>query len=201
MEKRTSASTKKGMLAKEKILNAALLLINEKGYEETTLVDICTAAGIANGTFYHYFKSKQDILLDYVHQESLDLTQYYKSLNKASYADALMSILNYQADYFIRKGTEFVSNFYSIMLLAKDSSFFSYDEFSLSEIVFDCFASGQSNGEFTDRYSAVFMQELTISLLYSLTSLWCISQGGFDLKTQAETKFDNLISMCRNTCP
>lgn len=198
MEKSRSASTKKGMRAKEKILNAALYLINEKGYEETTLVDICTAAGIANGTFYHYFKSKQDILLDYVRQESADLIKYYDSLSKDSYASALINVLIYQADYFIRKGTEFVSNFYAIMLLTKDSSFFSYDEFSLNAIVLDCFTRGQAGGEFTDRYSPVFMQELTIGLLYGLTSVWCISQGSFDLKTQMETRFADLISMCQN---
>lgn len=43
--------TSKGRQTREKIFQAALGLIKEKGYEQTTLVDICKAAGIASGTF------------------------------------------------------------------------------------------------------------------------------------------------------
>ncbi|MGE5422889.1 MAG: TetR/AcrR family transcriptional regulator [Ignavibacteriales bacterium] len=196
MEKPKFAPTKKGILAKEKIRAAALFLINEKGYAETTLVDICQAAGIANGTFYHYFKSKQDILLDYIKQESADLTDYYAALNKDSYAHALQSVLDFQAEYYIRKGTEFVSNFYSIMLLSKDN-FFRYEDFSLTGIIYDCLEKGQTSGEFTSSYPVTFMQDLTIGMLYSMTTIWCIAQGSLDLKSEMHDKFENLISMFR----
>lgn len=36
-----------------------------KGYEATTLDEIAAAAGISRRTFFHYFKSKDDILLAY----------------------------------------------------------------------------------------------------------------------------------------
>lgn len=194
MEKPRSAQTKKGMLAKEKIRAAALFLINEKGYSETTLVDICKTAGIANGTFYHYFKSKQDILLDYVKQESADLTDHYAAVNKDSYSQALQSVLDFQAEYFVRKGTEFVSNFYAIMLLSKDS-FFRYEEFSLSGIIYDCFENGQASGEFTSSYPVAFMQELTLGMLYSMSAIWCTTQGFLDLKSEMHDRFEKLISM------
>ena len=38
-------------------------LFLENGYEETTVDDISTAAGISRRTFFHYFKSKDEILL------------------------------------------------------------------------------------------------------------------------------------------
>lgn len=45
------------------ILKAALTLFREKGYEKTVISDIVKLAGIAQGTFYIYYKSKEDVFL------------------------------------------------------------------------------------------------------------------------------------------
>ena len=45
-----------------KILNAAWKLFGEKGYDETTVDEIIEATNTSKGTFYHYFKSKEDLL-------------------------------------------------------------------------------------------------------------------------------------------
>lgn len=47
----------------QRIAQTGLKLFMEKGYEETTLDDIAAAAGISRRTFFHYFKSKDEILL------------------------------------------------------------------------------------------------------------------------------------------
>lgn len=44
------------------ILDVAQRLFYQKGYEQTSVQDIITEIGIAKGTFYHYFSSKQDLL-------------------------------------------------------------------------------------------------------------------------------------------
>lgn len=49
-----------------KILNAAMDLFFEQGYDETTTREIIYRAGILNGTLYNRFKSKEDILLSLV---------------------------------------------------------------------------------------------------------------------------------------
>lgn len=48
---------------REEILEAALRLFGSKGYGETTVEDIAAAAGVAKGTIYIYFASKEHILL------------------------------------------------------------------------------------------------------------------------------------------
>lgn len=45
-----------------KILNAALKLFSEKGFTNTKMEEIATAAGIATGTIYIYVKNKEEIL-------------------------------------------------------------------------------------------------------------------------------------------
>ncbi|MGA7712676.1 MAG: TetR/AcrR family transcriptional regulator [Rhizomicrobium sp.] len=49
--------------SKTKLLNAALHVIRAKGYAATTVDDICHAAGVTKGSFFHHFKSKDDLAL------------------------------------------------------------------------------------------------------------------------------------------
>lgn len=51
----------KAQAAKEKLLNAALSLIREKGFSAMTVDDLCARAGVTKGAFFHYFKSKNEL--------------------------------------------------------------------------------------------------------------------------------------------
>lgn len=47
---------------KNEIIDTAAKLFVTKGYEQCSVNDILNTIGIAKGTFYHYFKSKEDVL-------------------------------------------------------------------------------------------------------------------------------------------
>lgn len=47
----------------QRIVDAGIKLFGTRGYEATTLDAIAAEAGISRRTFFHYFKSKDDILL------------------------------------------------------------------------------------------------------------------------------------------
>lgn len=47
---------------RNEILDVAQQLFYQKGYEQTAIQDILGAVGIAKGTFYHYFDSKEALL-------------------------------------------------------------------------------------------------------------------------------------------
>jgi len=49
--------------SKTKLLNAALHAVRVKGYAGTTLDDICLAAAVTKGSFFHHFKSKDELAL------------------------------------------------------------------------------------------------------------------------------------------
>lgn len=46
---------------KEKLLDAACELMLAKGYTAASVDDICAAAGLTKGSFFHYFESKEDL--------------------------------------------------------------------------------------------------------------------------------------------
>lgn len=47
--------------AKTKLLDAALRVIRTKGYEAATVDELCRAAGVSKGSFFHYFAGKEEL--------------------------------------------------------------------------------------------------------------------------------------------
>ncbi len=45
--------------ARQKLLDAALSVIREKGYSATTVDELCARAGVAKGSFFHHFNDKE----------------------------------------------------------------------------------------------------------------------------------------------
>ena len=64
-------TVKKPEERRQEIVATARELFQKKSYESTTMQDIMTALGIAKGTIYHYFKSKEE-LLEAVVEDSVD---------------------------------------------------------------------------------------------------------------------------------
>ena len=60
MEKPSRAE--KASATKEKLFSTAVGLVKEKGYSNVTVSEICQGAGVAKGTFYVYYASKEDIV-------------------------------------------------------------------------------------------------------------------------------------------
>ena len=66
--------TRKGENSRAAILNAALDLFQERGYETTTMRAIADLAGVSLGGSYHYFPSKEHLVLEfYRHTHELHL--------------------------------------------------------------------------------------------------------------------------------
>jgi TetR/AcrR family transcriptional repressor of nem operon len=65
---------------KRKLVNAGVKLMRARGYNATTVDEICAEAGVTKGGFFHYFKSKVDIA-------RTALTHFYEDRMK-TYQDA-----------------------------------------------------------------------------------------------------------------
>src|SRR5882724_3113830 len=77
---------------KERILSAALDLFRGQGLERTTTRQISSKAGIAEGTLFNYFKTKEDLALFFFEKETEDLIAWFgreKRLQKAPLPEKL----------------------------------------------------------------------------------------------------------------
>lgn len=58
-----SAATPRGKESRRRVLDAALTVFRTKGYTATTVDDLCAAAGVTKGSFFHHFDSKEEAAL------------------------------------------------------------------------------------------------------------------------------------------
>jgi len=87
--------TPKGEQTRELILNSALDLLADHGYEKTTMRAIARRAGVSLGNAYHYFGSKEHLIQAFyhrLHEEHLKATK--PALEKeSSFRGRLMTVM------------------------------------------------------------------------------------------------------------
>lgn len=102
------------METRAKIFRAAKDILRKKGYEELSIKNICEEAGVSNGSFYHHFKTKDDLLSYYI-EEQPSINPDYLDL-PSDREDAKKTIvyvyMNY-VHYCEELGVEFMSNYYT----------------------------------------------------------------------------------------
>lgn len=115
--KETETMSRQQMKSREtkaKIFRAAKSILQKKGYEELSIKNICEEAGVSNGSFYHHFKTKDDLLSYYIEEQpsiNPDLLEIPTSAQEAK--DAIIYVyLNY-VHYCEDLGVSFMSNYYT----------------------------------------------------------------------------------------
>ena len=68
-------NTKPKQEKQKEIMDAALQLFLEKGYEKTSIKDITEKMNIATGLFHYYFSSKEDVLIKCAYLNSQMITE------------------------------------------------------------------------------------------------------------------------------
>ncbi len=99
---------------KEKIFQAAKSILQKSGYESLSIKHICEEAGVSNGSFYHHFKTKDDLLSYYIeNQPTVDPELLDIPKDKEAAKEAIVGVyLNYVA-YCKELGVDFVAGYYT----------------------------------------------------------------------------------------
>ncbi|MGH1376366.1 MAG: TetR/AcrR family transcriptional regulator [Alphaproteobacteria bacterium] len=71
--------SKKGEQTRQSILNAAMDLFHAKGFQGTSVDEILKTSGTGKSQFYHYFKSKEDLIHELLVQVHDHITQASQS--------------------------------------------------------------------------------------------------------------------------
>lgn len=82
-----STLTPKAQRTRQRIFDVAIDLFNEKGYEETTMIDIAKGADCSPGLAYRYFDGKDALILELWQHLATDFVQRLEQVEDGPWVD------------------------------------------------------------------------------------------------------------------
>ena len=145
---------------KKRIIEYALKLISEKGFDNVSVSEITNCAKVSKGAFYIHFKSKEDLIEQ---QINMFYDEFVLDNSKSKY-ERLSFFINESIKHIKNAGLKMCQEWFSHSV---KSSFYgksklSYDLKTISEIVGDK------------------MAKEVISVYYGALNLWCFTDGFYD---------------------
>lgn len=173
---------------KKRILDTAREMIQEKGIDSITIRAIGKKAGVSVGSFYYYFKSKNDILLDIFH----DADDYFsESLNKLSSmhaADQIVEFYKHYAKYPYIADVDYAKKFYH----TENKSFINKDR-AVYQILASIIREGQDKNEIIQTITAEQIVDYLFIAARGLVFDWCLYDGSYNLERAMVDYFTRLV--------
>jgi AcrR family transcriptional regulator len=94
--------TAKAEETRSRILAAALNLFRERGFDQTTMRDIATAAGVAIGAAYYYFESKEALVMAFYQEANIAFHEGIEAAleRKTDLRARLRAVIDVKFEYF-----------------------------------------------------------------------------------------------------
>jgi len=169
-----------------RILDAAVKVFAERGYFSSTVAEIARAAGVADGTIYLYFKSKDDLLLRLFDEKMTQLLAEAKAA-LAEESDAPSRLKRFIQLHFslVERNPDLASVL--VVELRQSAQFLkSADRQKLGAAYLDLIAQvvrdGQEKGELTDSVSPGTAKRAIFGALDELALGWLLSGRRASLK-------------------
>ena len=122
-----SLRERKKRLAQATIEETALRLFQQQGYEQTSIQDIADAVMMSSRTFFRYFASKEDVLLEPLHaiqSEGLRFLQH-DAPTESPHA-ALRATIEYLASLYQQQRASFLARYHVVMQIPSLASIYLY---------------------------------------------------------------------------
>ncbi len=200
MKKEKSTRRKEqGEATKKKISETALQLFVEHGVDNVTIDDIVTEVGIARGTFYVHFESKDALISALLSGRAATIDADYAAFLETlpedmSSCDVLIALVGKICDVIGHGiGYETIKTIYKVQLTAPYAQNASGYDRAVYRLLADVLEKGVRRGEFQSSLPAEELSKHLVLALRGLTYEWCIRYPDFDLKAQALEHFKIML--------
>lgn len=189
MEEKLTNRKKQAIETRNKIYNTALDLMDSHGFENITVEDICQKSGVAVGSFYHYFKSKNDIFFE-IHKRGDEYFEKTVSpeLTGDNALDLIDKYFSFYAKYNLLTGLDVVKQLYS----TNNKQFIAKGRY-LHRLFRGIIEKGKSNGEINNEYETSYIVDFFITAARGIVFDWCLHEGGYDLEDRIKDYIAKLI--------
>ena len=164
---------------RREIIDTIIPLLEEKNFDEISVEDICSAANISIGSFYHYFNKKSDILAGlFTRIDSFMEKEVFPLLNKHDETENLRIFAQSWLKYIEETGLE-----HSKLIATIDTTdmTLSGEKRSSSVVLEKIMHRGQSKGIFTVEQTAEELAELFMIALRGLSKDWTSRNASYSL--------------------
>src|SRR5579871_6228612 len=165
---------------RERILDAAVRVFAKKGFYATRVSEVAKAAGVADGTIYLYFKSKDEILVSLFEDRVERLLLFLRTElpAAASASDKLRRVIELQLG--LLEGERDLAEVITVILrqstkLMKEYAapkFMAYLD-AIAKVV----AEGQKNGDFRDDVAPHLVARATFGALDGIALTWALGKA------------------------
>lgn len=182
MEKDMTNRQNAALQTKRKLIAAALELIKSNGFNAINVEDITREAGVAKGTFYTYFKRKEDIVLEISRAPFAEIADELEAMRALPLIDKLshyvrrfMQCVQFCGIHICRQWTRDVLDPNEVPE-NKDAQKWQYDVNMLQNIL----KNAVQNGELKKNTPIDLFTHILICQMYGMMTCWCMSDGKFD---------------------
>lgn len=179
MEKET-----KGVRTKRHLYQCAIKLFRARGFDQVSVDEIVREAGMAKGTFYIYFDSKSDIILEMLRQYDDYYDQIMASLDRSLPIDRRMEEIVKGACRFTEEviGLDLIRVLYTKQLHeGQQHPGLLNEDRALFRILSELLTEGQQSGVYDRALSVPDTTRLILRGIRASFFEWCSSRGQFDL--------------------
>ena len=178
----------------KQIIEAALKLFREKGYENVTVNDICTQAGIARSTFYINFSNKREIVDRLIADARLDREVFFGDFVAAENDFERMWILcDRYLTVALEFGPEVVATLFSMELMGEPDILDLTHQ--VDEWMIQLCSNAQKAGVILSGEPAEVIAPMAVSMAYYTTYEWAKRRGSFDLRRVTRQRSEALLNL------
>lgn len=170
------------------ILAAAVQLSRQGRFDKMTIRDICAAAGVTTGAFYHHFSSKEDLLKQGFTSVDLYLEKALEPYRELPPLERLEAILKLYAQFMEEQGWETLSLYYRRRLSVADGSSMSPDRFTLRAMA-ECLKELSDQGSLSSAYSPEWTAEFFFRHFRGTVIDWILRRGCYPLWPKLEQDY------------
>lgn len=173
---------------KDKIYRSAISLIEQHGFDNITIEDICKDAEVSVGSFYNAFQSKNDIL-GQVFKMADDYfeNQVAPQLKNGTTKEKVLQFFHYYAEYNTDRGLDFVKQLYT-----GKNNLFATKGRAMQKVLSSILREGQEKGEIISTVEAEVINRFLFVTIRGLVYDWCLHDGEYSL-TQATSAYTRLL--------
>jgi len=188
--KMTSRQTQ-AMKTKSKIYRTAFDLMEKKGYDNITIEEISKKAGVSVGAFYHYFKSKNDILYEIFHRADDYFRENEAQIKMVPGASGrIAEFFKYYARYSILTGLEFTKHLYNTEI-----KFFTVKDRYMLDLLRNIIEEGRQSGEIDRVMSTDELCDFLFITARGIVFDWCLYDGNYDLEAKTSAIFNRMAAV------